>query len=96
MQCYIYRSSVKDGLYVYLAEENGLESLPKPVLKQLGAPEFAMSIDLTPERALGQEHTPTVLENLTKQGFHVQMPRDIESQLKAVAENATANMARLP
>ena len=91
MQCYIYRSSVKDGLYVYLAEENGLEKLPGPVLKQLGVPEFAMSLELTPERSLGQEHAPTVLENLALQGFHVQMPRDIESQLQQVATSATRN-----
>jgi len=43
MQCYIYRSSIKDGLYVYLAHEDGLEKLPPPVLKQLGIPELAIT-----------------------------------------------------
>lgn len=90
MQCYIYRSSIKDGLYVYLAHEDGLEKLPPPVLKQLGIPELAMSIELTPERKLGQEHTPTVLKNLNEQGFHVQMPKDIEQQLQQLALAATS------
>lgn len=89
MQCYIYRSSVKDGLYVYLADENGLEHLPTPVKKQLGAPEFAMTLDITPDRKLGHEDTATVLQNLAEQGFHIQMPRDVEQQLAAIAQQAT-------
>ena len=89
MQCYIYRSSLKDGMYVYLAEEDGLEKLPAVVLKQLGTAELAMSIELTAERKLGQENATTVLENIHKQGFHVQMPRDLESQLASLAMSTT-------
>lgn len=89
MQCYIYRSSVKDGMYVYLAEEDGLEKLPAAVLKQLGTAEFAMSIELTAERKLGQENASTVLENIREQGFHVQMPRDLERQIESIARSAT-------
>lgn len=85
MQCYIYRSSVKDGLYVYLAEEDGLEKLPAPVIKQLGEPEYAMSLELSPDKKLGQEEVTTVMANLAKQGFHVQMPREIERQLESIA-----------
>lgn len=88
MQCYIYRSSIKEGLYVYLADEDGLERLPEPVLKQLGNPEFSMSLELTPERRLGQEDVQIVLQNLSSRGFHVQMPRDIESQLESIAQAA--------
>ncbi|MFK7857572.1 MAG: YcgL domain-containing protein [Granulosicoccus sp.] len=92
MQCYIYRSSVKDGLYVYLAEEDGLEKLPAPVMKQLGIPEYAMSLELSADRKLGQEDATTVMENLTRQGFHVQMPREIEKQLESIALSATLNV----
>lgn len=89
MQCYIYRSSIKEGLYVYLASEDGLDQLPAPVLKQLGTPELSMSLELNPERKLGQEDAKVVLKNLETQGFHVQMPRDIEHQLAAIAQAAT-------
>jgi len=89
MQCYIYRSSVKEGLYVYLAEEDGIDKLPAPVLKQLGLPEFAMTLELTADKKLGQEDASTVLENLAKQGFHVQMPRELEQQLASIALAAT-------
>ena len=89
MQCYIYRSSLKEGMYVYLNEEDGLEKLPAAVLKQLGTAEFAMSIELSANRKLGQEDASTVLENIRKQGFHLQMPRDLERQLESIALSAT-------
>ena len=95
MQCYIYRSSIKEGLYVYLADEDGLSDLPEPVKKQLGTPEFSMTIDLHPDRNLVQEDVAVVLENLKTRGFHVQMPRDIEHQLEAIAMNAN-NSSRKP
>lgn len=76
-------------MYVYLAEEDGLEKLPAAVLKQLGTAEFAMSIELTAERKLGQENASTVLENIREQGFHVQMPRDLERQIESIARSAT-------
>jgi len=89
MQCYIYRSSIKEGLYVYLADEDGLENLPEPLRKQLGNAEFSMGLDLTEDRKLGQENTLTVLNNLKKQGYHVQMPKDIEHHLQAIARTTT-------
>ncbi len=89
MQCYIYRSSIKEGLYVYLAEEDGIDKLPVPVRKQLGVPEFAMSLELSVERKLSQEDTATVLENLASQGFHIQMPRDVEQLLASIAHETS-------
>ncbi len=88
MQCFVYRSSLKDGLYVYLVEEEGLEKLPGPVLKQLGEPEFAMSIDLSKRKSLGHEDITTVRKNLADQGFHVQMPRSIEHLMEQAARES--------
>ncbi|NND93178.1 MAG: YcgL domain-containing protein [Granulosicoccus sp.] len=96
MKCYIYRSSIKEGLYVYLADENGLECLPEPVMKQLGTPEFSMSLDLHPDRKMGQEDARAVLDNLKSQGFHIQMPRDIEQQLKNIALAASTRHRENP
>lgn len=88
MQCWIYRSSVRDGLYVWLREEDGLAALPDPVKRQLGAAELAMSITLEPTTKLGQEDPAEVLANLSTQGFHVQMPRDIEPELLRVSRDS--------
>lgn len=85
MQVTVYRSSVKDGLYVFVGEETSLETLPAPVLKQLGAPEKAMEFELTEERKLPNADTHEVLEAIATQGFYVQMPRDIEALLAHIS-----------
>lgn len=103
MKCHVYRSSVKDGLYVYVAatadddgtvvdgqeEPPGLAALPAPVRRQLGRAELAMTLELEPGRRLGQENVTEVLANLSGRGFHVQMPRDIEPLVERVAREAT-------
>jgi len=60
MQCFVYRSSIKDGLYVYLADEDGL----------------------------GHEDITAVRKNLEDQGFHIQMPKDIEHLVKQAADDS--------
>jgi len=88
MTCYVYRSSIKDGLYVYLRDEDGLERLPAPVRKQLGDAEFAMSVDLAKRASLGHEDIAAVRHNLSTQGFHVQMPKNIEPLLQRAASES--------
>ena len=88
MQCFVYRSSKKDGLYVYLADEDGLEKLPNPVQKQLGEPEFAMTIDLSTRSSLGHEDITEVRKNLEHQGFHIQMPKNIEHLVEQAAKDS--------
>ena len=85
MQCHVYRSSVRDGLYVWMREPDALDALPEPVRRELGRAELAMTLELTPDRRLGQEDAATVLANLESRGFHVQMPRDIEAEVERVA-----------
>lgn len=82
MRVYIYRSSKKEGLYVYLREHAHLADLPEPVSRQLGDAEFAMEIELTADRKLGQEDSAQVMANLESSGFHLQMPRDIETLIE--------------
>lgn len=88
MQCYVYRSSKKDGLYVYLADEDGLSQLPEPVLRQLGEPELAMSVDLATRTSLGHENIDEVRKNLEERGFHVQMPKNIEHLVLQAAKDS--------
>ena len=88
MHCYVYRSSVKDGLYVYLTDEDGLDNLPAPVLKQLGQPALAMSLDLATRTSLGHEDIAVVRKNLETQGFHIQMPKSVEHLMEQAAREA--------
>lgn len=90
MQVTIYRSSVKDGLYVYINSESTLESLPDAVKKQLGDPEIAMELDLDKNRKLSNADASDVLDAIENQGCYVQMPRDIEAMLAQVSGKRTS------
>jgi len=86
MQLTIYRSSVKDGLYVFVKSDTTLESLPMPVRKQLGAmAEKAMELDLEKGQKLSNSDAGEVLEAIEDQGFYVQMPRDTESIMAQIS-----------
>ena len=83
MRCHVYRSSRKEGLYVYLPREDDFSSLPENLTKQLGQLELALTLELTQDSKLNREQPALVLDNLNKQGYHVQMPETLESLLKS-------------
>jgi len=91
MQVSVYRSSVKEGLYIYLGFETPLDDLPAPVMKQLGEPEKALEFDLTESRQLPNADAKEVLESIENQGFYIQMPADtdVETILARVSQAST-------
>ena len=90
MLCYIYRCNLKPDMYIYLAEEDNFEKIPKEIFNTLGIVEFAMELEITPETKLAREDTATVLNNLDEHGFHIQLAGD-ESVEAIMARIATAS-----
>jgi uncharacterized protein YcgL (UPF0745 family) len=74
VKCSIFRSSLKDFTYIYLAEGSWFDDLPIALRKVFGEPEFVMDLELTPERKLAYEDVNQVMQNLAEQGYHLQMP----------------------
>ena len=74
MQCFIYKSNKKDGLYLYIAKQDDFSEIPEAILKSIGSPEFVMQLDLTPERVLAREKASDVLKGIADNGFFIQMP----------------------
>ena len=75
MNSYIYKSSRKDGLYLYLAKKDDFSDVPQALFDSMGKePIFVMEIELSPERQLAREDVNTVMKSLETQGFHVQIP----------------------
>lgn len=83
MLCYIYRSNRKIDTYLYIAKRDDFSDIPEELLKVFGEPEYSFSFNLTNDRELAKEDTAEVLENLQKQGYHLQLQDDllIEEQL---------------
>ena len=89
MQCFIYRCSLKPDMYIYLAEEDVFENVPKEIFNSLGIVEFSMELEITADTRLAREDTPTVIENLKEHGFHIQLPADesVEEIMARIAKN---------
>ncbi len=81
MQCYIYKGTKKEGLYIYLPKRDVFTEIPEELLNTLGKLSLALIIKLTPERKLQKEDATTVIENITNQGYHVQAPESLASWL---------------
>lgn len=75
MKSYIYKSSRKDELYIYLAHKDDFSQVPQALYDAMGRePIFVMEVELSTERKLAREDVEKVMKNLSKQGFHVQLP----------------------
>jgi len=61
-------------MYLYVLKSDALERVPENLLLAFGKPHHAFDLVLTPERTLSREDIHQVLENLEKQGYHLQMP----------------------
>lgn len=79
--CWIYRSSRKNEMYLYLAEEDNFANIPKPLLDRFGQAILVMELELHPGRDLAREDVNEVMANLREQGFHLQMPPNIQAYL---------------
>ncbi|MCJ8168909.1 YcgL domain-containing protein [Atopomonas sediminilitoris] len=70
----IYKSRKKNEMYLYVDKRGGLEKVPEALLKAFGGTQHVLDMLLTPERKLAREDSTVVLDNIAKQGFHLQMP----------------------
>jgi uncharacterized protein YcgL (UPF0745 family) len=91
MKCSVLRSSKKDYTYVYLLEGNDFEDLPIALKNVFGEPEFVMDLELSAARKLAYEDVSEVMQNLQKQGYHLQMPpqEDATGLLQLPEKNET-------
>lgn len=80
MKTYIYKSSKKDELYLYIEKKDDFSSVPQALYDSMGKePIFVMEIELNPERKLAREDVANVIKSIEKQGFHVQIPPPISA-----------------
>ena len=81
LPCWIYKSPLKEEMYLYLPEAEGFDPVPDALLARFGKPVFVMEIELHEGRPLAREDVVQVMQNLTTQGFHLQMPPKLEPWL---------------
>lgn len=86
VECSIYRSKRKPGMYVYLRRGADIRELPEPIQHMAGTLEHAMDLELHEQRKLAKEDIHAVLRNLSQQGYHVQMPPQAEDWIVHLPE----------
>ncbi len=84
--CKIYRSSKKEGMYLYVDRMEDLTRIPDVLLQRFGKPELAMTIALSPERKLVRADVVKVLAAIAEQGFYLQMPPTPEQYMQEMRD----------
>ena len=74
IDCHIYRSKHKKGLYLYLREKDNFDSVPNDLKSKLGILEFAFSTTLTETKKLVRADAKQVIKQVQEDGFFLQMP----------------------
>ncbi len=74
MICQVYRSSRREGMYLYVDRSSGLDELPEALLATFGEPQAVMVLHLTPERRLARARAADILDSIQAQGYYLQLP----------------------
>ena len=74
LQCSVYRSAKKEGMYLYVPKQNSFDRVPEALLQTFGTPGHVMDLELTPERKLARANAPDVINGILQNGYYLQMP----------------------
>ncbi|MDP8033302.1 YcgL domain-containing protein [Pasteurella atlantica] len=74
MICAIYRSSKKEGMYLYIEKREQFDAVPEALLRTFGKPQFSMLFNLKGDKQLKIAPNQKVLEAIKEQGFYLQVP----------------------
>lgn len=70
---------------MYLPEKDDFSALPENIKKSVGDLEFSFQLELNEGRKMAREDPVVVINNINNNGFHLQMPVDIEEILASIS-----------
>jgi len=79
--CSVYRSSRKEGMYLYLPKGSKLEHLPEALRHSFGKPVWVMDLILKEDRKLARIDRDKLMRALEDPGWYLQMPPGKESYM---------------
>ncbi|MCK6262021.1 YcgL domain-containing protein [Vibrio sp. ZSDE26] len=80
MLCSIYKSSKKEGTYLYIPKKDDFSQVPDTLMQMFGKPIFVMVIKLD-KHNLAQVNKEVVVKSLAEEGFFLQLPPRQENLL---------------
>ena len=72
--CSVYRSSRKEGMYLYVPKQDACKKVPEALMALFGQAELAMTMLLAADKQLARATGEQVLKAISEQGFYLQMP----------------------
>lgn len=81
MHAFVYKSQRKEGTYIYLARRDDFQVLPAPLAQSLGPLQFVLEVALTEDRRLAVVDPVRVRDELTRNGFFLQVPPSVVPML---------------
>ncbi len=70
----VYRSNKKDEMYLYIPNKDDFSSVPEPLMKVFGKPEFSLQLNLAKRDKLARVDLNEVKQKIKEEGFYLQMP----------------------
>ena len=81
MRCVkIFRSSKREGMYLYVDNEELLSRIPPELMQRFGRPVEVMELQLGARKKLARVEAASVLEQIEVSGFYLQMPPSVVSE----------------
>ena len=74
MNCFVYRSNKKAGMYLYLMEKDNFSDVPDSLMGLLGEIEYSFEFDLSKDRKLVRAESEEVIRILNENGYFLQIP----------------------
>lgn len=74
MQCAIYKGKKRPDDYLYVEKEDDFSRIPQTLLDIMGELQLVISLELSAERRLAQADVTQVMQQLSEQGYYLQIP----------------------
>ncbi len=84
--CDVFKSTRVDDLYVYVEKSAGLDGLPELLLERFGAPMHVMTMLVKSDKTLAKASGKQVLAEIARQGFYLQLPSQLDEELRVIAD----------
>lgn len=81
MLCSIYRSTKKEGAYLYINKKDDFSKVPDALMTMFGKPVMVMTMSLD-GKTLARVDVEKVKDGLNEQGFFLQLPPEPENVLE--------------
>lgn len=74
MLCAVYKSAKKDSTYLYVERRDDFAAVPDALLKTFGPPVLVTLLNLAKREHLALADIDKVRQQLTQQGYYLQLP----------------------